>query len=101
MGEVASVRKVKSHECLARLEAGHHDGHICLRSRVWLYICILGLENLAQSVDGKLFNLVNNLATSVISRTRISFGIFVRADGTKSFQNLLAHIVFRRNQLYS
>ena len=80
MCEVSAVRKVKTHECLARSEACHHDCHVGLRSRMRLHVCILCLEQFAKSVDGELLDLVNHLASAVISCSRITLCILVCAD---------------------
>ena len=68
---------------------------------MWLDVCVLCFEKFAESVDGKLFDLVHYLTTSVISCSRISFRILVCADCAEGFEYLLAYIVFRRDQLDS
>ena len=80
MGEVTSMREVKSHEGVSRLEAGHKHCHVGLRARMRLNVCIFGFKYLTESVDRKLLYLVNYLAAAIVSCSRISLCIFVGAD---------------------
>ena len=93
--KMSAMGKVKSHECLSRFQACHHYGHVCLSSGMRLHVCVFRTEKLAQPVYGKLFYLVYDLAAAIVSGSRISFCIFVRADRTESVEHLFADIVFR------
>ena len=71
------MREVQSQEFVAGVEHGHEYRHIGLGSRVGLYVCPFGIEQFFNAVDGYLFALVYNLATSVVTLSGIPFGIFV------------------------
>ena len=66
-----------------------------------LYVCILGFKYLTKSVDCKLLDLVYDFASAIISGTRISFCVFVGADGAKGLQYLVGNVVFRCNEFNS
>ena len=93
------MREVKSHESVPRLEACHHDGHVRLGSGMRLDIGVFSLEEFADTVYGELFDLVDHFASPVISCSGIAFGVLVRADRTQGFENLVADIVFRGDEL--
>ena len=80
MCKVSSVCEVKSHECLSRLEASHQYSHVGLCSGVWLNVRIFSFEKFAESVDGKLLDLVNNFTSSIVPGSRVTLCIFVCAD---------------------
>lgn len=85
---MTTVVEVHTHECISWLEDGEENSSICLCSGVWLNICVFGTEELTNAVDGKLLYFVDNLASAVISFTRISLSIFVcktRAHGSHHF----------------
>ena len=99
VSQVASMRQVKSHESVAGLQACHQNCHVGLRPGMRLYVCVFGLEKLAESLYGKLLYLVDHFTTSVISRSRISLRVFVGTYRTESIEHLLADVVFRCYEL--
>ena len=64
-----------------------------------LDIGILGAIDLADAVDGKLLDLVDDLAPAVISLAGVAFSIFVGADGAHGFHNIVAHVILRGDEL--
>ena len=94
MSKVSSLRKVEAHESITRIQQCNFNGKVRLRSRMRLDIGILGTIYRAESVDCQLLNLVHHLAATIITLARITFCIFVRADGTHGIHNLVTDIVF-------
>src|SRR5574344_1461717 len=90
--------KVKTHKSIAWLKTSHKHCHIGLCSRMRLYIGILSTKYLAKPVNGQLFNMVNNLATTVLPLARVTFRILVCTDRTHSLNDLVTHIILRSNQ---
>jgi len=62
---------------------------------VGLHIGIRGIEEFLQPVYRKLFNFVNHLAASVISRSGVSLSIFVGEYRTHRLKHLGADKVLR------
>jgi hypothetical protein len=77
---MSAMSQIQSHESVSRLEASHEYCHIGLCSGMRLDIGILSLVELAESVDGQLLYLIYDLATSIVSCSRVSLCIFVGAD---------------------
>ena len=94
MGQVSALGKIQSHKGIARLQAGHDDGHVGLGARMRLHIGIFRIIQLAEPVDGQLLNLVHHLTPTIVAFARIAFRIFIGADAAHGFQYLIAHIIF-------
>ena len=77
MREVTAVCKVEAHECVSWLKHCEQHCSIGLCARVRLNIGIFSAEEFANSVDSKLFHLVNNAATAVVALAGITLGILV------------------------
>ena len=65
-----AVGEVHSHERVARLEHCHINRHVRRRSAMRLDISVLGAVELLHPVNRKLLNLINNLASAIVSFTR-------------------------------
>ena len=98
MRQVAAVGQVEPHEGIARLEAGEEHGHVGLGAGVRLHVGVLGVEKLAQAVDGQLLDLVDDFAATVVTRSGIAFCVFVGTHAAERLQHLFAHEVFRSNE---
>ena len=77
MGQVSPLGKVQSHKGIARLQAGHDDGHVRLGARMRLHVGIFRVIQLAEPVDGQLLNLVHHLTPTIVAFARIAFRIFI------------------------
>ena len=99
--EVTSMAEVQPHERVPRLETSHENRHVSLRSAMRLHIHVLCVIELFQSVASDIFGYIYNLATSVITVTRVSLRVFIGQDATHRFQYLVAHEVLTRDQLNS
>ena len=64
-----------------------------------LHIGKLCTINLTESVNGHLLYLINHLTASIVTMTRVAFGIFICQAGTHGFHHLLAYKIFRGYQL--
>lgn len=88
--EMSSVRKIQRHNSIIRIEQSSIYSHIGGRSRECLYINSPFLwgkaESLQCSILAECFNFVYLLSTSVISCTRVSFGIFIIQDAANCFE---------------
>ena len=98
MGQVPSVAEVKAQNGVARLEHGQHNSRVGLGPRMGLDIGPARPKKLAKPVDGDLFDLIDNFATTVISFSRKSFGVFVGQNGAGGFHDLIGDIIFGGNQ---
>ena len=101
MGQVTAHGQVEAHEGVARLQAGHDDGHVRLGAGMRLYVGILRIVDLAEAVDRQLLDLVHHLATAIVALAGVAFGVFVGTDGTHGFHDLVGHIVLGGNQFQS
>ena len=86
--------KVQTHKCVTRVEAGEEDGSIGLRTGVRLHVCILSPKELANAVNRELFDLINNLAATVVAMAGVAFSVLVGEDGAHSLHDLRADEVF-------
>ena len=68
---------------------------------MWLNICIFCVKKLADTVYSYLLYLVNFLASTIVSVTRIALGILVSTNASKGSKHLVAYKVFRSNQFYA
>ena len=91
--------EVETHEGVARLQAGHQNGHVGLCAGVRLHVGPFAAEKLFHAVNGQLFGLVNDLAATVVAFARKTFRIFVGHDRTHGFHHLVAHEVLRSDKL--
>ena len=98
VGEVTTVGEVEAHEGITGLQAGHEDSHIRLGAGMGLHVGILGVEELLETIDGQLLDLVNDFAAAVIPGVGITFGVFVGADAAKCLEHLFADEVFRSDE---
>ena len=93
VGEVAAHGEVQAHEDVAGTQAGHRDGHVRLGAGVRLDVGVFRVVELAEAVDGDLFDLVHHFAAAVVALAGIALGVFVRADGAHRGHHLVGDIV--------
>ena len=96
--QVASVCQIQSHELIARVQYGKKHRCISLCSRVRLYVGPFSTKDFLHPFNGKLFALVYHFASSVISFSGISFGIFIGKARAHRLHDFIAYEVFRSNQ---
>ena len=77
MREMTALVKIKSHECVAWFQHGKQHSLVSLRARVRLHIGIFSTKELLYTLNGKCFNLVNHLTTTIIAFAWITFSILV------------------------
>ena len=75
---MTAVREVHAQDGVAGLCQRKIDGHVRLRARMGLYVCVLRAEELFCAVDCELFRHVHILAAAVIALAGISLRVFVR-----------------------
>ena len=85
--EVSTFRKAHPEEGIARLHHGHEGCLICLATGVRLNICKLAIVNLFETVDCDALDLVDIFAAAIIATSRITFGVFIRQNGTLSLDH--------------
>ena len=61
---------------------------------MWLNVGIFSVIDLAEAVDRKLLDLVNDLAATIVPLARVAFGVLVGADGSHRLQHVIAYVVF-------
>ena len=77
MGEVTSLVKRERKDRVSGLDRGEIHRHVRRAAAVRLYIRVVGPEQLACTLAGKLLCCVNRQATRIPALARISLGIFV------------------------
>ena len=77
---MTALGQVESHEGISRIQDCHLHCEICLGAGMRLDICIFSIKQFAESVNRSLLDLIDYLTTPVISFSRITLRIFVRAD---------------------
>src|SRR5215208_4784061 len=75
--EMAAVRKVHSQDLIAILDRREIDRHICLSATVRLNVGVLGAKQLFRTIDSGLLDDVSPFTPTVITFTRIAFGVLV------------------------
>ena len=97
--QMAAVRQIEPHERIAGLEHREKYGHIGLSARMRLHVGILGSVELAQAVDSQLLDPIDDLAAAVITRSGISFRIFVGQHRAHGLHDLFAYKILGGDQL--
>ena len=95
---MAAVRKVHAENGIAGLQDRQIDGHVRLAAGMRLNVDVLGAEKFFGALDREVLDHVDEFATAVISAARVAFGVFVREDGTRRFENGLVREVLRCDQ---
>ena len=98
VGKVSAAAEVESEESVARIENGHRHGHIGLGAGMGLDVRPCSAVQRFQAIDCELLDLVDYFASAIISVAWIAFGIFVSTDRAHRAEDLLTHIIFRRNK---
>src|SRR5205823_4323746 len=73
--------------------------HVRLRARVWLYVRVLGAEELLRAVDRELLDGVDELAAAVVAPTGIALRVLVRRDRADGLEDRRPREVLRSDQL--
>ena len=92
------MSQIQTHKLVARLEACHEHSHVGLCARVGRHIGILGTENLFQALNGQILALVNALAATIITVTRITLGLLVGKAASHGLHNLVADEILTGNE---
>src|SRR5262245_3486674 len=101
MSQMATVREVHSQNLLAILDCGQIHRHVCLCATVWLYVCVICTKQLFRAVDRCLLNNVGPLTTPVVTLSRITVGVLVRKDRTRSFEHRFTDKILRSDEFQS
>src|SRR5450432_1932736 len=99
MSEVSTMRKVHPENRVSRLARGKIDRHVGLRSGVRLDIGMICAKKFLGPINGELLDNVNVLASSIITLSGISLGVFVGHDRTLGLQDRFRNKVFGGYQL--
>ena len=97
--QMAPVRKVHGQHFVSRFEDGEIAGHVGLAAGVGLDVDVIGAEDPARAVNGKLLDDIHIFATTVPAFTRVTLGIFVGEHRTLRLQNGGADKIFAGDQL--
>jgi len=87
VGEVAAMGELEREDRVAGLERCEIDGHVRLRARVWLDVRVLGAEERFRAVDGRLLDLVDDLAAAVVALAGIALSVLVRRDASNRLED--------------
>ncbi|MNW00662.1 hypothetical protein D3C71_1961870 [compost metagenome] len=75
------------------MQQGQINRRVGLAAGVRLDVGIVGAEQLLGALDGQGFDLVDVLATAVVTLARITFGVFVGQAAALGFHDALAGVV--------
>ena len=84
MGEVPAVVEPETEDRVAGLQEREVGGHVRLRARVRLHVCMLRAEEIHGAIDRQLLDLVHDLAAAVVAAAGVALRVLVRrhrADG--------------------
>jgi hypothetical protein len=98
---MTTMSKIKAHESIARFQTCKKYSSIGLCSTMGLNIGKFGTKKFFSSVYCYLLSLINNLTTTVITFTRVTFGVFIGQNRTHCLKNFFANKVFGGNQFNS
>ena len=98
MGQVTACRERHAHDGLTRFHQGQEDRFVRLRTGMRLHIGVPAAEQRLHALDRDPLGYIDMLAAAIIAATGITFGVFVRQDRSRRFQDGLADDVFRRDQ---
>ena len=101
MRQVATMIQVHTHERVAGLQYGQQHGSVGLCARVGLHVGILGIEQLADTLNGQPLHLVDHLTAAIIALAGIALGILVGEIGAHSLHHLVTYEVLTGYQLYA
>ncbi|MNZ69786.1 hypothetical protein D3C78_880990 [compost metagenome] len=93
VGQVPAVGQAHAQYGIAGLQQGQIDRRVGLAAGVRLDVGIVGAEQLLGALDGQGFDLVDVLATAVVTLARITFGVFVGQAAALGFHDALAGVV--------
>src|SRR5438046_8336303 len=96
---MAPVRKIYSHDRVARLYERKVDGHVRQRARMRLDVRVPGREQLLDPVAGEILGDIDELAAAVVAFPGVAFGVFVRQDGAQRLQHRGADEILRGDKL--
>ena len=99
VGQVAAMRQRHAENGVARLEHGHVDGLIGLRTGVRLHVGVFRTKQRLQAVNRKLLGLVHKLAAAVVALAGITFRILVGKLAALRFHHRGAGVVLGGDQL--
>ena len=68
---------------------------------MWLHVGILSVVELADALDSKILNLIDNLATAIVASSRVALSILISTYRAHSSHHLVANEVLRCDKLDS
>ncbi len=99
MGQVAAVRQAHAQHGIAGLEQRQIDRCVGLTAGVWLNVGVVGTKQLSGAVDGQLLDLVDVLATAVVTLAGIALCVLVGQTAALRLHHAFAGVVLRGDQL--
>ena len=96
--EVTTMGKIEAHEGVARIEHSGKHSLVGLCTRVGLHVCPACTEDLLQTIDGELLDLIDNLTTTIITLAGQTLGILVGKHRTHGLEHLVADDILGGNQ---
>ena len=99
MGEVPAMVEIHRENRVTVVEGGLVGGGICLRTRMGLDVRVVHPEELLGPRDRDLFDLVDDLAATVVPAPRVALGVLVREHRAHRFEHGVGDEVLRGDQL--
>ena len=97
--QVPAVVEGQAEHAVARREHREVHGHVRLRARVRLHVCVLCAEQLLRARARELLDLVDDLAAAVVPLPGIPLRVLVRRHGTDRLEHRRPREVLGRDQL--
>ena len=97
--EVTALRQIHAEERVAGLEEGEEHRGIRRRTAVRLHVGVIGPEQLLESVDRQLLDLIHDVASAVVALARQSFGVLVGERRAHRFHDRRRHEILAGDEL--
>ena len=95
--QVTAMTQVETHERVAGFEASHENGHVRLRTRVRLYVHVLRVVQLFQTLPRDILRDIHHFAAAVIAMTGITLCVLVGQHATHRLHHLVTHEILTGN----
>ena len=94
MRKMPAIIQIHTKDRISRFQHCIINTEVCLGAGMWLYIDMISAKQFLCPVNGQLFNLVDELTTTIIPLARISFCVFIGQYTALRFHNRIAGKIF-------
>ena len=94
MRKMPAIIQIHTKNRISRFQHCIINTEVCLGAGMWLYIDMISAKQFLCPVNGQLFNLIDELTTTIIPLARISFCVFIGQYTALRFHNRIAGKIF-------